>query len=63
MRISPANGDIRTKWGAVRIRSKDSEGTALGGSRVEDQEATTIRGRTDKSDRMTLKIIHVFSFG
>lgn len=31
--------------------------------RTEDQEAKTIKGKTDKSDRVTLKIIHVFSFG
>lgn len=29
MGISLANGDIRTKWGAVRIRSKDSQRVLL----------------------------------
>lgn len=48
-----------------------SEGTPHGGGRVgrnnrtgtEDQEAKTVKGRTDKPDRETWKIIHVFSFG
>lgn len=73
MGISLANGDIRTKWGAVRVRSKDSQrvllmvaaelGEMTELKRTEDQEAKTIKGKTDKSDRATLKIIHVFSFG